>query len=121
MNAQVERSFEIAILSALMFAPLAIWLVLHTVDTLGMLRLEPTMAWLKALGWITYVCGAALFLATFTSTYFARDIKYAGALLTFSAGLSMPLGWLRRKSSRVEARPSLDVRPLSAVTKTEGQ
>lgn len=118
MNAQVGRWFEIGILAGLTFAPLGIWYVLSVVDECRSLNFELIILWIRALRWITYVCGVALFLANLTSAYFAHDIKYVCALLTFSAGLSMPQSWLKRKSSRVETGSSLDAR---AATKTERQ
>ena len=103
MNFEGARALKIV----LVLAPLGIWLALYAAAQWCSFSLRSFVPWMGKLRWITYFCGVALCLAHFTNAHFFHDLDFAGAVLTFSVGLSMPTSWLKRKYSRVETRPSL--------------
>lgn len=93
MNFEGARVLQIA----LILAPLGIWLAIYAAAQRCSFSLRSFVPWMRKLRWITYFCGVALCLAHFTNAHFFHDLDFAGAVLTFSVGLSMPTSWLRKR------------------------
>jgi ABC-type uncharacterized transport system permease subunit len=101
MNAEGSRLLEIGILAFLMLSPIAIWLALYIAAQKSPFNSGLFLTCLKKLRGIAYVCGIALILSHFTSAHFFHDFNYGGAVLTFSAGLSIPESLLKKQVDRI--------------------
>jgi hypothetical protein len=90
-----SKLLAIEVTSALVASPLIVWLALYLAARWWSLGLRPVLPWLRVLRWVGWGLGIALYL-----TYFARDRfpwVYGAAMLSFSIGLLLPEGWVKRR------------------------
>jgi hypothetical protein len=93
------KPFAIAVGIALVAAPLVFWLFFYCLARFSSVDLRNAMPWLKALRWVTWIlsmalAGAAVVVDPIHLHYLA---PYGFALFSFSAGLSIPQGWLKKR------------------------
>jgi hypothetical protein len=100
------------IVFTLMFLPLLIWLALYLVATCWSVNLCPALSWLRILRWLGWGLGVALFIVGLAHDSFPRI--YGLALISFSVGLSMPQGWIKRRFAPELLEPERDWWPAKS-------
>jgi hypothetical protein len=90
-----HRALAIEIGSALMTFPLIIWLALYLAARQWSVSLRPILPWLRILRWLGWGFGLALFFVHLDRDTF--PVAYGIAMFTFSTGLALPEGWVRRR------------------------
>lgn len=91
-----NRVVEGVIGCVLILAPLVLWFVFYAVARWCPVDLRPTLLWIRTLRWITYAAGAAMFVIHLAGRNLF-PLSYAMAVITFSAGLFLPEGWVKRR------------------------
>jgi hypothetical protein len=92
-----SKLFTIILVSLIGIAPLILWVILWTIDKSSSLNPSAVLPWIRVLRWITWCSAIVLFLAGLFGDHFQHFPRYAGAMLTFSIGLSLPQSWLKKK------------------------
>jgi hypothetical protein len=90
-----SKILRIEIASALMALPLVIWLALYLTYRWWSLNLGWTLQWLETLRRVSWVFSVILAILSAARDHF--PFVYAIAMFTFSAGISMPERWVRRR------------------------
>jgi hypothetical protein len=78
-----------------MALPLIIWLALYLAARQSSLSLRPVLPWLRILRWLGWGLGLVLFLMHLDRDTF--PVAYGIAMFTFSTGLALPEGWVKRR------------------------
>jgi hypothetical protein len=91
MSGSKVLSLEIG--SLLITAPMIVWFSLY-VAALQSMKLRPVLPWLRVLRWVGWGLGIVFFLAALARNSFPT---YGCAMSAFSAGLSLPEGWVKRR------------------------
>ncbi|HEV2400107.1 MAG TPA: hypothetical protein VGS27_24425 [Candidatus Sulfotelmatobacter sp.] len=74
--------------------PLISWLAMYLATRWRSVNWRPILPWLKILRWVGWGCGTALFLTSLARNVFP---VYGVIILGFSAGLSIPESWVKRR------------------------
>jgi hypothetical protein len=77
--------------------PLLIWLIVYLAGQWWAVNSRPILPWLKTLRWIGWGSGVILFALSFALSHISP--LYGLAMTTFSAGLSIPEAWIKRRFS----------------------
>jgi hypothetical protein len=80
---------------ALSALPLIFWLGMYWAARQWSINWRPILPWLRILRWVGWGCGAAMFFISLTRSIF--PIGYGVVVLAFSAGLSLPESWIKRR------------------------
>lgn len=75
--------------------PLIFWLGIYWAARWWSINWRPILPWLRILRWIGWGCGTAMFFISLTRSIF--PVGYAVVVLGFSAGLSLPESWVKRR------------------------
>jgi len=86
---------RIVIPSALLVLPIIAWLLLYLAERWWSINWLPALPWLKTIRWIGWTVGTALFLLSLISG--RVPWVYGVAMTGFSAGLSIPESWIKRR------------------------
>jgi len=83
--------------AALVF-PFVMWGALILIARLWNLSLRPTLPWLKALEWITWLVGAPLLALWISDSYSRSPLPlFGGALALVSAGFGLLERWVEKR------------------------
>jgi len=89
------RVSRIEIMTTLIVLPLVIWLALYFAHRWWSVNLLPALPWVKMLRWIGWAFGVTLLLLSLTGGQLPW--VYGIAMTAFSAGLSIPESWIKRR------------------------
>jgi hypothetical protein len=95
MRIDPSKVAAIEFASAFVALPLVFWLAMYVAARWWSINWRPILPWLKILRWVSWGCGVALGFASL-----ARNIvpsSYLLLTLGFSAGLSLPESWVKRR------------------------
>jgi hypothetical protein len=106
MHIDSSKLLAIEIFAAFSVLPLIIWLALYLASRRWPIDARPILRWLKILRWVGWGFGMALCTLTLAREHF--PIIYGLAMTTFSTGLSIPQGWLKRRFAPDLIEPSSD-------------
>jgi hypothetical protein len=91
------RLFAMILWTVFVTAPMILWVSLWAVAKTSSINLCAILPWLKLLRWVAWSFAMVLFLIALVGDHFQHFPIYAIAISTFSVGLSLPEGWLKRK------------------------
>jgi hypothetical protein len=74
-----------------------IWVIFWAIDKTSSMKPRVILPWIRRLRWVTWISAMVLFFGAFLVDHFLVFPRYAIALSTFSIGMAMPEGWLKRK------------------------
>jgi len=94
-----NKPLAIVICAILIAGPFVVWFFVYCVSKCPSVSLHRFLPLLRALRWATWAAAIALMLPAFASGAIHRAAVYGFALSSFSAGLSFPQSWLRKKLS----------------------
>jgi hypothetical protein len=80
---------------AFIVLPLILWLAMYLAARWWSINWRPILPWLRILRWLGWGFGGVLVLASMVRNVF--PITDGVLILTFSAGLSMPESWVKRR------------------------
>ena len=80
---------------AFIVLPLILWLAMYLAARWWSINWRPILPWLRILRWLGWGFGSVLVLASMVRNVF--PITDGVLILTFSAGLSMPESWVKRR------------------------
>jgi len=95
MSFDPSKVLRIEITFTLMLLPLLIWLALYLAYRWWCFNLRPVLPWLRTLRWIGWGFNVLSVLLWIASPHFS--LVYGIAMMTFSVGLSIPEGWVKRR------------------------
>lgn len=95
MSSDASKVNAIEFTSAFFALPLVFWLAMYVAACCWSINWRPVLPWLKILRWVGWGCGVALILTSLARNIFPDS--YGVAILGFSAGLSLPESWVRRR------------------------
>ena len=95
MAFDTSKVFRIEIIAILVASPLIIWLGLYLAARWWSVNSRTALPWLKCLRWIGWGGGLVLVLLSLVREGF--PLFYGIAMATFSAGLSIPKGWIKHR------------------------
>lgn len=95
MHFEPSKVSGIAIPLTLFVLPLIVWLALYLAQRWWSVNSRPALPWLKALRWTGWAVGVALLVTSLTGG--RLPWVYGIAATTFSAGLSIPESWIKRR------------------------
>ena len=75
--------------------PLLFWLAMYMAARWWSINWRPVLPWLKILRWMSWGCGTALFVSALARHVF--PLAYGIIIFGFSAGLSIPESWVKRR------------------------
>jgi hypothetical protein len=90
-----HKLLTIEIGSALVVAPMIVWLALYVAARWGSISLRAALPWLRILRYVTWGSAIALYIVHFAHDRFPW--AYGAAVFTFSAGLALPESWVKRR------------------------
>ena len=91
MSIHPSKVFGLVVLAL----PLAFWLTIYWAARWWSINWRPILPWLKFLRWVGWGCGTAMVLISLARSVF--PVGYGVIILGFSAGLSLPESWVKRR------------------------
>ena len=88
-----NRLFIRIIVLTLIAAPMILWLVLYLFAGDYPRDLRKILRWIRVLRWIGWGCGSIVFVI---ALLWNVSVFFAVGLVTFSSGLALPEGWLKK-------------------------
>ena len=88
-----SKVLAIEIGSILVTAPMILWVALY-LGSRQSINLRALLPWIRVLRWLGWGLGILFFLAALTRNRFPT---YGCAMSAFSAGLSLPESWVKRR------------------------
>ena len=95
MSIDASTVAAIEFTSAFFALPLVFWLAMYVAARWWSINWRPVLPWLKILRWVVWGCGVALVLTSLARNGF--PVSYGLIILGFSAGLSFPETWVKRR------------------------
>jgi hypothetical protein len=95
-----SKLLTIGITSLLVIAPFVVWGALSVVMRKWSLDPRSLLRWFRGFRWVVWSCGLLLWVGYGVSFFMGRPHfpwVYAGAVVTFSVGLSFPERWLKER------------------------
>jgi hypothetical protein len=90
-----SKASRIEITATLLVLPLVILLSLYLAQRWCSINSRPALPWLKTLRWMGWAVGTVLLFLSLTGSRLPS--VYGIAMLAFSAGLSIPESWVKRR------------------------
>ena len=91
MSIDSSNVFALAVLAL----PLAFWLIIYSATRWWSINWRPILPWLKFLRWVGWGCGTAIVFISLARS--VLPVGYGVIMLGFSAGLSLPESWVKRR------------------------
>jgi hypothetical protein len=91
------KIFAKIIMIVLMTAPLILWAYLGAVTETSSIKLRSVLSWIRLVRWVSWSFSIVLFLIALVVDHIQKFPYYAIGMSTFSAGLALPEGWLKRQ------------------------
>ena len=95
MNIDGSKVLGIEVMSALIAAPMLVWIALYGASRWWSIGLRPALPWLRTLRWASWGLAIALYITHFAREHFPW--AYGAAFVAFSAGLALPESWVKRR------------------------
>ena len=95
-----SRLFAIMLFSVVAIAPLIIWMFLWAITESLSAKLRAVLPWIKMVRWVAWSGSIVLFIVYIIVDHLQHFPIFAIAMSSFSAGLSLPENWLKRKPAR---------------------
>lgn len=95
MSIDPSRFAAIEFASAAIALPLVFWLTMYWAARWWSINWRPILPWLKILRWVSWGCGTGMVLISLARSVF--PVAYGMVILGFSAGLSLPQSWVKRR------------------------
>jgi hypothetical protein len=104
MNSYGPKTLVLGIYLLLIVAPFIGWGALYVGVRNWSLDPQQLMSWLRGLRWLSWICAVLLFGGYVVGGHYPW--AYPIAMFTFSAGLSFPESWLKRRISEANNPPA---------------
>jgi hypothetical protein len=91
------KLIKIAIIAGVLLAPFVFWLFIYGLLRFSSVDPQRVKSWLRTLRWVTWIPAAALMLVAIVNHKFHYLFFYGSGLFSFSAGLSFPESWLKKR------------------------
>jgi len=95
MNLVGSKLLVLGIASALITAPLILWIALYVATTKCLVDLRPLLPWLKRFQWIGLICAGGLLVCSVANSNF--PVIFGNAMTCFAVGIGFPERWLKRQ------------------------
>ena len=104
MNMDASKLLAIEISSAFVALPLVLWFTLYLAARWWSINSRPVLPWLRILRWLGWGFAIVLLFVHLANDHF--PFAYGTALTAFSAELSLPESWVKRRFAPDLIEPS---------------